>query len=96
MPKFNFTTEQRQEFKPYQKTVDSSGIMQHGSFKDKHISEVPQAYLQKLVNAAVSDAIAAQQELNNRSAEMLDSLVESYPELEDVFVSYWEANYQTT
>jgi len=95
MPKFNFTPEQRKEFKPYHRMIDEDGVVQYGQFVDVPLAKVPTQYLEFVISRAVADAIAAQEELNSRSAEMLETLITDYPELEDIFVSHWEANYQT-
>jgi hypothetical protein len=93
MPQFKFTPEQRQEFKPYHRMIDENGVVQYGQFVDVPLANVPTQYLEFVVSRAVADAITAQEELNSRSAEMLESLIESYPELQDVFVAHWEVNY---
>jgi len=96
MPKFNFTEEQCEQFKDTSMFTDENGNMRGGKFIGQPLRELPSDYLEYTIYRLVSHAIAAQQELNSRSAEMLESLVTDYPELEETLVAHWEANYQVT
>ena len=49
--------------------------------------------MEAVINRTVAETIMAQEELNSRSAEMLNILITDYPDLSDTLTDYWEANY---